>query len=228
MSDKAQAGSAQSGSAQAGSAQAAGSRAEASPVGTTSAGNAPAGTTSAGNASVGTTPAGPARGFDGFTPETLETAGRRFVVRRATESDVPALVELLRDDVLGTAREGSDDADDAAAYGRAFALIAADPNQLLVAVEEGSSVVGTLQLSLIPSLSRRGTLRLQIEAVRIGAAAQGLGLGTAVFEWAHDCGRRFGAGLAQLTTDRSRTDAQRFYSRLGYEASHEGLKLPLQ
>ena len=203
MSDEAQAGAAATG----------GSRDEASPAGPTPAGKAPV---------------GPARGFDGFAPETLETAGRRFVVRRATESDVPALVELLRDDVLGTAREGSDDADDAAAYGRAFALIAADPNQLLVAVEEGSSVVGTLQLSLIPSLSRRGTLRLQIEAVRIGAAAQGLGLGTAVFEWAHDCGRRFGAGLAQLTTDRSRTDAQRFYSRLGYEASHEGLKLPLQ
>ena len=171
---------------------------------------------------------GPARGFDGFTPETLETAGRRFIVRRATKADVPALVELLRDDVLGTTREGSDEPDDAAAYGRAFALIDADPNQLLIAVEEGSSTVGTLQLSLIPSLSRRGTLRLQIEAVRIGAAAQGLGLGTAVFEWAHDCGRRFGAGLAQLTTDRSRTDAQRFYSRLGYEASHEGLKLPLK
>src|SRR5699024_10926201 len=97
-----------------------------------------------------------------------------------------------------------------------------------VAVEEGSSIVGTLQLSLIPSLSRRGTLRLQIEAVRIGAAAQGLGLGTAVFEWAHDCGRRFGASLAQLTTDSARTEARRFYARLGYEASHGGLNLPLK
>src|SRR5699024_2350082 len=145
-------------------------------------------------------PVGPARGFDGFAPETLETAGRRFVVRRATESDVPALVELLRDDVLGTARARGDGADDAAAYGRGFARISPAPNQR----------------------------RVSVEAVRIGAAAQGLGLGTAVFEWAHDCGRRFGAGLAQLTTDRSRTDAQRFYSRLGYEASHEGLKLPLK
>ena len=119
-------------------------------------------------------------------------------------------------------------------YARAFALIDADPNQLLVAVTEaavqdhaGSTVVGTLQLSLLPSLSRQGTLRLQIEAVRIGAAAQGVGLGTAVFEWAHEYGRRFGAGLAQLTTDKSRTDAQRFYDRLGYVASHEGLKRPL-
>ncbi|MCF2571808.1 GNAT family N-acetyltransferase [Brevibacterium sp. UCMA 11754] len=90
-----------------------------------------------------------------------------------------------------------------------------------------AAVVGTLQLTLIPSLSRRGSTRLQIEAVRIGPDAQGLGLGTAVFEWAHACGRRFGASLAQLTTDKSRTDAQRFYARLGYEASHEGLKLDL-
>ncbi|MDN6373183.1 MAG: GNAT family N-acetyltransferase, partial [Brevibacterium aurantiacum] len=90
-----------------------------------------------------------------------------------------------------------------------------------------TALVGTLQLTLIPSLSRRGSTRLQIEAVRIGPAAQGLGLGTAVFDWAHDCGRRFGASLAQLTTDKSRADAQRFYARLGYEASHEGLKLDL-
>ena len=172
------------------------------------------------------------RGFDGFSPETLERAGRTFVIRRAAEADVPDLVALLRDDVLGASREsGVEEAD---VYARAFALIDSDPNQLLVAVTEiadrphnGSMIVGTLQLSLLPSLSRRGTLRLQIEAVRIGASAQGIGLGTAVFEWAHDCGRRFGAGLAQLTTDRSRTDAQRFYDRLGYVASHEGMKLPL-
>ena len=178
------------------------------------------------------------RGFDGFSPQTLHLAGRTFVIRRAAEADVPALVALLRDDVLGAARESG--SEEAAPYTRAFALIDADPNQLLAAVieiagEAGSSdqshddstIVGTLQLSLLPSLSRRGTLRLQIEAVRIGASAQGIGLGTAVFEWAHECGRRFGAGLAQLTTDKSRTGAQRFYDRLGYVASHEGMKLPL-
>lgn len=222
------------------------------------------------------------RGFDGFSPQTLDLAGRTFVVRRATETDVPAIVALLRDDVLGAVREADvevDDradavaagsapaipnAEDAAPYARAFALIDADPNQLLVAITEasgradppgradiadrtesaeqaqsagqplsagqahdGSTVVGTLQLSLLPSLSRRGTLRLQIEAVRVGPSAQGIGLGTAVFEWAHECGRRFGAGLVQLTTDKSRTGAQRFYDRLGYVASHEGMKLPL-
>ncbi|WP_420095380.1 GNAT family N-acetyltransferase [Brevibacterium sediminis] len=216
------------------------------------------------------------RGFDGFSPQTLDLAGRTFVIRRATEADVSAIVALLRDDVLGAAREAEvevvdragavaagaasaiPDAEDAAPYARAFALIDADPNQLLVAITEaagqadtpgraesaeqaesadqtrsagqthdGSTVVGTLQLSLLPSLSRRGTLRLQIEAVRVGPSAQGIGLGTAVFEWAHECGRRFGAGLVQLTTDKSRTGAQRFYDRLGYVASHEGMKLPL-
>ncbi|MGO0603064.1 GNAT family N-acetyltransferase [Brevibacterium linens] len=197
------------------------------------------------------------RGFDGFSPETLVSAGRTFTIRRATEADVPALVALLRDDLLGavgetgTAHEtgaaavgragaasgsapASPGAEETDPYARAFALIDADPNQLLVAVTEaagqdhaGSTIVGTLQLSLLPSLSRQGSLRLQIEAVRIGAAAQAVGIGTAVFEWAHECGRRFGAGLAQLTTDKSRTDARRFYDRLGYVASHEGIKRPL-
>lgn len=202
----------------------------------------------------------PSEGFSGFAPETvelkvpeIESSGpessgpqpRRFLIRRAVESDLTTLVALLQDDVLGaqregapvqredapTQREGAEDTapDDLDAYRRAFELIAADPNQLLVAIEEEPTalVVGTLQLSLLPSLSRRGSTRLQIEAVRIGRRAQGIGLGTAVFDWAHTCGRRFGASLAQLTTDKSRGDAQRFYARLGYTASHEGLKLDL-
>ena len=186
---------------------------------------------------------GPADGFSGFAPSGLELASRRFLIRRAVESDLPRLVALLQDDVLGAQREGADavsvedagsvdgavSSEDLGPYRRALDLIGADANQLLVTIEEEPSgvVVGTLQLSLLPSLSRRGSTRLQIEAVRIGRQARGIGLGTAVFEWAHECGRRFGATLAQLTTDRSRHDAQRFYSRLGYTASHEGLKLDL-
>ena len=190
-------------------------------------------------------------GFSSFDAETVALAERRFLIRRATEPDVPGVVALLRDDVLGASREGSG-AEEMAGYQHAFSLIDSDPNQLLVAIDEvtedsedaekhdagarqqssdtlpPAAVVGTLQLTLIPSLSRGGSTRLQIEAVRIGPAAQGLGLGTAVFEWAHGCGRRFGASLAQLTTDKSRADAQRFYARLGYEASHEGLKLKLR
>lgn len=198
-----------------------------------------------------TGPATPS-GFSGFDAETVALAERRFLIRRATEPDVPGVVALLRDDALGASREGSG-AEEMAGYQHAFHLIDSDPNQLLLAIDDvtedsdatddsenhhagarqqspdtrPSAVLGTLQLTLIPSLSRRGSTRLQIEAVRIGSAAQGLGLGTAVFEWAHACGRRFGASLAQLTTDKSRADAQRFYARLGYEASHEGLKLDL-
>ncbi|WP_101574000.1 GNAT family N-acetyltransferase [Brevibacterium sp. 239c] len=190
-------------------------------------------------------------GFSVFEAETITLADRRFLIRRATESDVPGLAALLRDDALGASREGSG-AEEMAGYQHAFSLIDSDPNQLLVAVDEvtndaeshgaeshgadapqqspetrPAALVGTLQLTLIPSLSRRGSTRLQIEAVRVGPNAQGLGLGTAVFDWAHDCGHRFGASLAQLTTDKSRADAQRFYARLGYEASHEGLKRDL-
>lgn len=181
-------------------------------------------------------------GFSEFTAQMIKLADRRFTIRRALEADLSLLVGLLRDDVLGATRERSGHGEsghgeDTTAYQRAFDLIDADANQLLLTIEETTSeettaekvpaIVGTLQLSLIPSLSRQGSTRLQIEAVRIGQAAQGLSLGTAVFEWAHECGRRFGASLVQLTTDKSRADAQRFYARLGYEASHEGLKLNL-
>lgn len=179
-------------------------------------------------------------GFSEFTAQTIKLADRRFRIRRALEADLSCLVDLLRDDALGSTREGSGHGKDMNDYQWAFGLIDADSNQLLLAIEETTPeeatdsqtssspvIVGTLQLSLIPNLSRQGSTRLQIEAVRIGQAAQGLGLGTAVFEWAHACGRRFGASLVQLTTDKSRAEAQRFYARLGYEASHEGLKLNL-
>lgn len=143
---------------------------------------------------------------------------------RARAEDLPALVALLRDDPLGEARESGD----LGAYSSAFAAIDADPHQFLAAVRSADGqVVGTMQLTLIPGLSRGGATRLQVEAVRLAAAVRGGGLGAALFSWAHQWGREHGAVLAQLTTDKSRTDAQRFYARLGYVASHEGLKLPL-
>lgn len=155
---------------------------------------------------------------------TVQVRGRSFTVDRAVAADVPALVALLADDVLGAERESSD----LEPYLAAFHQIDRDPQQLLVAVRDAHGrVVGTMQLTLIPGLSRGGATRLQIEAVRLSADVRGSGLGTAIFGWAHDYGRRHGATLAQLTSDRSRTDALRFYERLGYAASHEGLKLPL-
>jgi GNAT superfamily N-acetyltransferase len=87
--------------------------------------------------------------------------------------------------------------------------------------------VGTLQLTIIPGLSRRGATRSIIEAVRIHADERGSGLGTQLIEWAIDASRREGCHLVQLTSDKSRVDAHRFYERLGFEASHLGFKLQL-
>ena len=145
-------------------------------------------------------------------------------IRPATADDVAAIVAMLADDPLGAQRESPDDL---TPYLTALERLAADPNQhLMVAVREGS-VVGTLQLSIIPGLSRRGATRSIIEAVRIHGAERGSGLGTRLIEWAIDESRRQGCQLVQLTSDSSRTDAHRFYERLGFTASHVGFKLPL-
>jgi ribosomal protein S18 acetylase RimI-like enzyme len=156
--------------------------------------------------------------------ETLATlAGPGVVLRRATEADLPDLVRLLADDPLGRDREAADPAP----YRRAFALIDADPAHLLVVAVDGPDVVGTMQLSFIPGLSRQGALRAQVEAVRVAAGHRGRGLGAAMLGWAIAEARRRGCALVQLTTDKSRDDAHRFYERLGFVASHEGMKLVL-
>ncbi|MER6975913.1 GNAT family N-acetyltransferase [Streptomyces carpinensis] len=145
-------------------------------------------------------------------------------IRAAVAGDVPAIVDMLADDPLGAQRESPDDL---APYLAAFERLAADPNQqLVVAVREGR-VVGTLQLSIIPGLSRRGSTRSIIEGVRIHADERGGGLGTQLIEWAIDASRRQGCRLVQLTSDKTRADAHRFYERLGFEASHTGFKLSL-
>lgn len=156
--------------------------------------------------------------------EVIEVRGQRYTVERAAADDVPALAALLADDVLGATRES----DDPAAYADAFREIDADPQQFLAVVRDtDGTIVGTMQLTTIPGLARAGAKRLLIEAVRLAPSVRGSGLGTTLFEWAHDYGRRKGAALAQLTTDKSRTDAHRFYERLGYAATHEGFKLEL-
>jgi GNAT superfamily N-acetyltransferase len=145
-------------------------------------------------------------------------------IRPAAEDDVPAIVAMLADDPLGAQRESPDDL---SPYRAAFERLAADPNQrLVVAVREGR-VVGTLQLTFIPGLSRRGATRSIIEGVRIHADERGGGLGTQLIEWAVDASRRQGCSLVQLTSDVSRTDAHRFYERLGFSATHVGFKLQL-
>jgi GNAT superfamily N-acetyltransferase len=154
----------------------------------------------------------------------LEVRGRSFRVDRATEADVPRLLALLADDALGARRES----DDPAPYLAAFAQIDADPSHLLVAVRsDDGSVVATMQLTLLPGLSRAGSTRLQVEGVRVAPEARGGGLGAALMGWAHEWGAARGATVVQLTSDRSRTGAHRFYERLGYEPSHVGFKRPL-
>ncbi len=152
-----------------------------------------------------------------------------IVFRTATRADLAAIVALLADDPLGREREaaGASPAAVDARYVAAFDAIAADANQQLVVVTEGDTVVGTLQLSFIPGIARQGAWRGQIEAVRIAAQRRDAGLGQRMFEWAIARCRERGCTLVQLTTDKRRPDAHRFYERLGFVASHEGYKLAL-
>lgn len=145
-------------------------------------------------------------------------------IRPAAADDVPAIVAMLADDPLGAQRESPDDL---SPYLAALERLSRDPNQHLVVAVRESRVVGTLQLTVIPGLSRRGATRSVIEAVRIHADERGSGLGTELIEWAVEESRRQNCQLVQLTSDVTRTDAHRFYERLGFEASHVGFKLPL-
>jgi GNAT superfamily N-acetyltransferase len=146
------------------------------------------------------------------------------VIRRATATDVAGIVAMIADDQLGATRESTDDL---TPYLRAFDQIDADPNQLLMVAERNDELVGTMQLTIIPGLSRKGSTRGLIEAVRVAAPARGSGLGATLIEWAINEARTRGCTLVQLTSDKSRTDAHRFYTRLGFANTHEGFKLKL-
>jgi GNAT superfamily N-acetyltransferase len=157
----------------------------------------------------------------------LELNQGPVILRAARRADVPAIVALIAADQLGATRDGVRDETDLGAYLTAFEAIDADPAHILAVAESGGQVVGTMQLSFLPGLARRGSLRAQIEAVRVAASNRGSGLGAAMMAWAIDEARRRGCALVQLTSDKSRTDAHRFYRRLGFVASHEGMKLAL-
>ncbi len=148
------------------------------------------------------------------------------IFRRATRDDLPAIVVLLATDDLGKGREDAS-MPLAQPYLDAFVAIEADKNQLLSVAEDGGTVVGTLMLTFIPGLSRMGAWRGQIEAVRIAQSHRGAGLGEQFFKWAIERCRERGCSLVQLTTDKTRADAHRFYDKLGFTASHEGYKLTL-
>lgn len=155
---------------------------------------------------------------------TADVGFGTFSLRRATKADLPRILALLADDQLGATRE---DAADLVSYQKAFDAIDADPAHLLVVGELAGEVVATFQLSYLPGLSRKGSWRAQIEAVRVSDVLRGQGVGALMIEWALEQARERGCSLVQLTTDKSRTAAHRFYERLGFVASHEGMKLTL-
>lgn len=145
--------------------------------------------------------------------------------RKAEKEDVEAIVKMLSHDELGRLREDSA-IPLSPKYYAAFEKINKDPNQELIVVEnETGELIGTLQLSFIQYLTYQGGIRAQIEAVRIRAEDRGKGYGEAFFNWAIQRANEKGAHLLQLTTDKLRPDAIRFYEKLGFKASHEGMKL---
>jgi ribosomal protein S18 acetylase RimI-like enzyme len=148
------------------------------------------------------------------------------VFRAATADDLPAIIALLMDDELGKLREDSGTPPNPT-YLAAFEAIERDPNQLLVVAEKAGEVVGCLQLSFLPGLSHLGMWRGQIEGVRIASSQRGAGIGKAMLQWTIEQCRERGCRQVQLTTDKRRIDAHRFYEALGFVRSHEGMKLSL-
>lgn len=147
--------------------------------------------------------------------------------RKATKSDVPSIVELLANDELGKIRENYKDPLPQK-YLRAFNAIDSDPNQELMVIEnKHRNIVGTFQMSFIPYLTYRGGLRAQIEAVRIRQEYRGQGMGKAMLLWAIKRAQERKAHVLQLTTDKQRPEAMKFYESLGFKPTHEGMKMHL-
>ena len=148
-------------------------------------------------------------------------------IRDATEADLPAIIAMLADDVNGSGREDASLPLDQG-YLAAFAAIQADPNQRLLVAEQAGALVGTFQLSFLPGLSYKGAWRAQIEAVRVASRSRGQGIGGQMLDWAIDQAKARDCRMMQLTSKTNRTDAHRFYERLGFVSSHVGMKLTLK
>ena len=146
------------------------------------------------------------------------------ILRKARSADVPALVSLLIEDAIRMLDEA---APDDPLYQRAFEAVETDPNQWLRVAERDEEVVGTLQVTFLQYLVHRGRPVALIEAVRVKASLRGKGIGARLVKAAIDEAKRRGCARVQLTTNKQRIDAHRFYERLGFVASHEGMKLPL-
>lgn len=149
----------------------------------------------------------------------------QLFIRPARQSDLAALIALYGDDDIGVTREALEPD---AAYQSAFDAIQNDPNHMLVVGEQGNTIVATLLLSFLPGLSRHGAWRAQIEAMRVSGALRGQGIGQALLEWSIAEARERGCGLVQLTSDRRRDAAHRFYERAGFKPTHFGYKMSLE
>ena len=147
-------------------------------------------------------------------------------IRVARREDVPAIVRLLADDPLGAKRESVAETLPEV-YTSAFEAVEASPDNEIIVGECDGAVIACLQITYIPGLGRKGVLRAQIEAVRVASPLRGAGLGERMMREAITRAGQRGCGLVQLTSDKERTDAHRFYERLGFIASHDGMKLEL-
>lgn len=152
----------------------------------------------------------------------------RTVFRAATLSDLPDILHMLADDQLGTSREDASEPLNPN-YLSAFATIDADPNNELIVLEHqtpsAQTLVGVLQLTFIPYLTYQGSWRCLVEGVRVRKDYRNQGLGTQMFEWAINRAQQKGCNMVQLTSNKARSNAIRFYESLGFKASHEGFKL---
>lgn len=147
--------------------------------------------------------------------------------RLATNDDLHDIIDMLADDTLGTSRERISN-DSSEKYAKAFAAIQADPNQELTVVEMNGEKVATFQLTFIQYLAYEGGLRAQVESVRTHSKYRDQGIGRRVFEYTINRAKEKGCHLVQLTSDKKRPDAIRFYESLGFKATHEGMKLHIQ
>lgn len=144
----------------------------------------------------------------------------------ATEDDLDRIVAMLADDMLGSKRERYEHPLPSS-YLKAFKAINSDPNNELVVACDGKEVVGVQQITYTPYITHQGGWRATIEGVRTSASVRGKGVGTRMIIWAIDRAKERGCHVVQLTTDKKRTNALKFYERLGFKATHEGMKLKL-
>ncbi|MGJ9425936.1 GNAT family N-acetyltransferase [Nesterenkonia halotolerans] len=159
-------------------------------------------------------------------PASLSTKIGNLALRRANREDLPAVLRLLADDFVSAQRDDQAVPEDLSLYEKAFSELTADQsNEMLVVVDEDDPLLAAMQLTRIPGLTRRGSTRLLIEAVRVSDAYRSGGLGTAMMNWVVDVAApATGSSLVQLTSDDARVDAHRFYERLGFVGSHRGFK----